>query len=85
MNLIKYSPQMKNLIHKIIETEASALGVSETMFREYVEKGCLIAYKNTFDDLTDSLVNLSPDEDELRNLILVCAYGGMIDSNTFND
>lgn len=72
---------MKNVIQKIIETEATTLGLSIITFREYIEKGCILAYRKGFDDLTNSLININPEEDELRNLILACAYGGMIESS----
>ena len=71
---------MKNRIKKILEEEAAFLNITPEKFRQFAERGCQMAFK---DDLTTRIEKFGGEdlhEDKLREILLTCTYGGIIET-----
>jgi hypothetical protein len=71
---------MKNTINELIEAEAKLLGIPSTAFYQYVGAGTKILFSDKSSGDLNSLKKFGLDENDLREFILLCAYGGVLET-----
>ena len=71
---------MNQKIKDIIESEARELGITSSKFRQYVDSGIRLILGSRPYMKLEKLMKTASQYDMLQELILVCAYGGMIES-----
>ena len=76
---------MKTRIKKIIEEEATFLKITPEKFKQFAERGCQIASNDDLKTRIEKFGGEDLHEDKLREILLACAHGGVIEKAISND